>query len=151
MVILEAWLKLGFSESSVGSVDLWVLWMGTVVDPLRVLWHILGPRVHQGIAVTGVGWSVLVTLGLWLTLILVSLEITVVYLVLEQVTDAVAIVIPALSVDSVGILGSRVPLVPPVSVSSVVSVAAVVSVGSVVSVTAVVSVDSVVSSCLGLG
>ena len=130
---------LGFSESPVGSVDLWVLWMGTVLGPPQVLWRIWGPRVHQGIVVTGAGWFVLVTPGLWLTWILASLEITMVYLVLEQVTGTVVTVIPSLSVDSVGILESRVPLVPPVSVGSVVSVAAVVSVGSAV------------SSCLGLG
>ena len=53
MVILEAWLKSGSSESSVGSVG---LWMGIVVDPLRVLWHSGCPRVHLGTAVGGVGW-----------------------------------------------------------------------------------------------
>ena len=137
MVISEAWLKLGFSESSVGSVDLWVLWMGTVVDPLRVLWHILGPRVHQGIAVTGVGWSVLVTLGLWSTWILGSLGITMVYLALEQVKGTVVTVIPAWSVDSVGILEFWALLVP------------LVSAGSVVSVVGVVSMESVVSNFLG--
>ena len=123
-------MKFGFSESSVGSVG---LWMGTVLGPLRVLWYILGPRVHQGIAATGVGWFVLVTLGLWSTWILGSLGITMVYLALEQVKGTVVTVIPAWSVDSVGILESRVLPVPLVSVGSVVSVVAVVSVEPVVS------------------
>ena len=131
MVISGAWLMFDFSESSVGSVDLWVLWMGTVSGPLQVLWRILGPRVHRGISAAGVGWFVLVTLGLWLTLILGSLGITMVCLALEQVRGTVVTVIPAWSVDSVGFLGSRVLPVPPVPVGSV------------------VSVESVVSSCLG--
>ena len=123
MVILEAWLKLDFSESSVDSVG---LWMGTVLGPLQVLWYILGPRVHRGIAATSVGWFVLVTLGLWLTWILGNLGITTVCLVLEQVTGTVVTVIPVWSVDSVGVLGSRVLSVPLVSMGSVVSVAVVV-------------------------
>ena len=45
-VILEAWLKLDFLDGSVDSVGLWMLWMGIVVDPLRVLWCILGPMVY---------------------------------------------------------------------------------------------------------
>ena len=134
MVISEAWLKLGFYESSVGSVD---LWMGTVLGPLQVLWYILGPRVHRDIAVTGAGWFVSATPGLWLIWILRSLGIIMVYLVLEQVEGTVVNVIPAWSLDSVGILGSRVFLVP------------LVSVGSVVSVVAAVSVESVVSNFLG--
>ena len=92
MVISGAWLKLGFSVSPVGSVD---LWMGTVLGPLRVLWRILGPRVHLGIAVIDAGWFVLVNLGLWLTLILGSLGITMVSPVLEQVRGTVVTVIPA--------------------------------------------------------
>ena len=122
MVISEAWLKLGFPESSVDSVDLWVLWVGTVLSPLRVLWHILDPRVHRGIAATDVDWSVLVILGLWLTWILGNLGITMVCLALEQVRGTVVTVIPALSVGSVGILESRALLVPLRSVDSVVSV-----------------------------
>ena len=94
MVISVAWLKLSFLGISVGSVDIWVLWMGTVVGPLRVLWHILGPRVHPGIVVTSIGWSVLVTLGLWLTWILGNLEITTVFLVLAQAKDTVVTEIP---------------------------------------------------------
>ena len=80
----------------------------------------------------------LVTLGLWFTWILSSLEITMVSLVLGQATDIVVTVIPAWSVGPVGILGSRVLPVPPVSVGPVVPV---------VSVVAMVSVGSVVSSC----
>ena len=95
MVISAAWLKLGFLWILAGSVDLWVLWMGIVVGPLRVLWHILGPKVHRGIAVTSVGWFVLVTLGLWLTWISGSLGITMVCLALEQVRGTVVAVIPA--------------------------------------------------------
>ena len=85
-------MKLGFSESSVGSVD---LWMGTVLGPLQVLWHILGPRVHRGIAATGVGWFVLVTLGLWSTWILGSSGITMVSLALEWARGTVVTEIPA--------------------------------------------------------
>ena len=139
MVISGAWMKLGFLRILVDSVDLWVLWMGTFVGPLRVLWHIWDPRVRRDTAAAGVGWFVLVTLGLWSTWILGSLGITMVYLALEQVKGTVVTVIPAWSVDSVNILGSRVLPVP------------LVSVDSVVSVVAVMSVESVVSSCLGLG
>ena len=58
-------------------------------------------------------------------------------LALEQARGTVVTVIPAWSVDSVGIPGSRVLPVP------------LVSAGPVVSVVAVVFVESVVSSCLG--
>ena len=62
-----------------------------------------------------------------------------VYLALEQAKGNVVTVIPAWSVVSVNILGSRVLPVPPVSA------------GPVLSVVAVVFVESEVSSCLGPG
>ena len=80
-----------------------------------------------------------------------------VLLVLEQARGILMIEIPAWSMDSLGILESRVLAVPPVSVDSVDSVVSVVAVVSVVSVEFVVSVvtvismisvESVVSNCL---
>ena len=61
IVILVAWLKLGFLGTSVGSVDLWIMWMETVLGLLQALWRILDPRVYRGIVAIGIGWSVLVT------------------------------------------------------------------------------------------
>ena len=109
------------------------------MGPLQVLWRILGPTVHRGIAVIDVCWFVWVTLGLWLTWIVDTPGITIVYLVVEQARDIVVTEMPACSVDSVDILGSRVLPVPLMSVGSV---------GPVGSVVAVVSVGSVVSNCL---
>ena len=82
-VISGTWLKLGFLGIPVGPVDLWVLWMETIVGPLRVLWHIWGPRVRRGTSVGGIGWFVSRSLGLWWTRILDNLGITMVSVVLE--------------------------------------------------------------------
>ena len=67
MVISGACLKLGFFGCLWCSVDLQMLWLGIVVDPLRVLWRSEGPRVYRGIVVGGVDWLMSRSLGLWLT------------------------------------------------------------------------------------
>ena len=111
-----------------------MLWMGIVVDLLQVLWHILDPRMHRGIVARGVDWLGSMTLGLWLTWIVGIPGIEVVSSVLVLARSTVVIEAPAWPVDSVDIPGSRVLLVPTVSVDSVDSM---------------VSVGSVMSSCLG--
>ena len=95
------------------------------------------PRVCRGIFVDDVDWFVSGSLGPWLTWTSSNLGTTMVSLVLEQTKGTVVTVIPVWTVDSVGVLESRVLPVPLVSVGPV---------DSGVYVVVVVSVESVASN-----